>query len=130
MDQLQGNQVDLTLHIKEGKEQQHVIQTQVLELASNITEMNNNLTEVANGATTAKHKVEQLNVVIQNLTTKQETAVMYAEIKETTDEIKSLLKQLVGNPAPLPPSNTPMISTDTTFGHKAQRYRTTRRYDR
>jgi hypothetical protein len=48
IDTLQGNHLDLTSHIKDGKEQQHVIQTQVLELTSNMTEMNNAITNVVN----------------------------------------------------------------------------------
>jgi uncharacterized protein (UPF0297 family) len=48
-----------------------------------------------------------------NLTTKQETATMYAELKESTDEIKGLLKQLVGNLSSSQPTNLPMIITDT-----------------
>jgi septal ring factor EnvC (AmiA/AmiB activator) len=79
MDQLQGNHVDLTSHIKEGKEQQHVIQTQVLELASNVTEMNHTLTSVVNDVAVAEHTVAQLDKAI-DLTAKQEMAVMYAEL--------------------------------------------------
>jgi uncharacterized protein (UPF0297 family) len=113
LDQLQGNHIDLTTHIKEVKEQQHVIQTQVLELASDVTEINKTLTGVVSELTTTKHTVAQLDKAIMNLTTKQETATMYAELRESTDKIKGLLKQLVGNLSSSQPSNLPMITTDT-----------------
>jgi hypothetical protein len=54
MDQVQGNQVKLTSHIKDGKEQQRVIQTQVLQLSSEVSNLNTSLDNVASERATSK----------------------------------------------------------------------------
>jgi hypothetical protein len=112
MYQIQENQVKIRSHIQVGKEQQHVVQTQVLELSANVTTINTTLSNVVNEAT-SKNTVAKLETAIQNLTTKQETALMYSEQRETNDKIKGLLRQLLSNQPGATSTDKSMVTSNT-----------------